>query len=267
MKKNGHKHYRVDKGPITISGISDVGRVRSENEDSIFIDENGRFMLLADGMGGHERGEEASSTAVNIIHEFLQPQVLQEVLMDITDVEDVPMVIVALYSLVGDAIEKANAVLYERNREANLKRYMGTTVVGLVPVEDLHMLWFHVGDSRLYRWRDSELKCITSDHSAYAEWVDNGRLGDEPSKNVITRAVGPNLSTSADIEWDEQKKGDIYFMCSDGLTDMVTEDQIISILKTENSVDDITKSLVKAANDAGGKDNVSVIACRLKNSG
>jgi len=264
MKSDEHVHIQVDTSIVVATGISDPGRIRSENEDSIMLDESGNFMLLADGMGGHERGAEASQTALRIIHEYLQPEVLQEKLMDITQVEDVPMEIIGLSALVGDAVDEANSVLYTRNQEAQLKKYMGTTVVGLVPVTvGEYMLWFHVGDSRLYRWRDSNLECLTTDHSAYAEWVKQGRQGEKPSKNIITRAIGPSAGSSAEIGWENWQPSDIYILCSDGLTDMVTDDEIIDILNSGKNVNDTTAQLVAAAIEAGGKDNTSVIVCQV----
>ena len=184
--------------------------------------------------------------------------------MDITKVEGVPAEIVCLSALAGEAVDEANSVLYTRNKEAQLKRFMGTTVVGLVPVKDSdYMFWFHVGDSRLYRWRDSRLERLTSDHSAYAQWVNQGQKGTKPSKNIITRAIGPNVASSADPGWAKRQQGDIYILCSDGLSDMITDDQIAEILMVADTVDNIATRLVEAAKDAGGKDNTSVIVCRV----
>ena len=264
MNSDNRVHIQVDTSIIVATGISDTGCIRSENEDSIMLDESGNFMLLADGMGGHERGAEASQTAIKIIQEYLQPAALQEKLMDITLVEDVPAEIIGLSALVGDAVDEANSVLYTRNQEAQLTKYMGTTVVGLVPeTVGKYMVWFHVGDSRLYRWRDSNLECLTTDHSAYAEWVKKGQQGDKPSKNVITRAVGPSAGSSADVGWEKWQPSDIYILCSDGLTDMITDAEIVEILKSENNVNDTTARLVEAAIEAGGKDNTSVIVCQV----
>ncbi|MFC1489403.1 PP2C family protein-serine/threonine phosphatase [Thermodesulfobacteriota bacterium] len=263
MTSSGTKHLQINTPHFQVTGISDAGRERPRNEDSIYLDESGHFVLLADGMGGHERGAEASSTILNIIQEYLQPEALNEQLMDITDVEGVSSELVCLSSLVGDAVEKANSVLYERNQQLGLERFMGTTVVGLVPVTEEYVLWFHVGDSRLYLWRDSTLKCLTTDHSALAEWDRNGRTGQEPKKNIITRAIGPHAGTSPDISWHKWQKDDIYFLCSDGLTDMLTEDQIVQILNPLKDVDHIARQLIAAANEAGGKDNVSVVVCKL----
>jgi len=261
MKSELQVHLQVRTPDIVISGVSDPGRVRIENEDSIWLDSQGHFMLLADGMGGHERGAEASRTALKVIQEFLNPEQILKELLDITGGSGVPPEIVGTWSLVDKAISKAASVLYTRNQELKLERYMGTTVVGLVPVAGRYFLWFHIGDSRLYRWRDSSLKQLTVDHSAYVEWVNNGRSGKEPGKNIITRAIGPNSSVAADIEWDEWRHGDTYLICSDGLNDMLTDDKITRILSTGKDMDDTALRLVEAANDAGGLDNISAVLC------
>jgi len=263
MNSDGHVNIKVESSGIVASGVSDTGLVRTENEDSIWLDEAGHFLLLCDGMGGHERGAEASQTAIKVISEYLDPKLMAEELQDITGVDGVPSEIACLFSLVDEAIDNASSTLYERNQDLNLERYMGTTVVGLVLVEGEYVLWFHVGDSRLYRWRDSALKRLTVDHSAHEEWESNGKIGQEPGKNVITRAIGPNAAVVADIEWDKWRQNDIYILCSDGLTDMITDDQVAEILKGGNNPDDIAKRLVDAANDAGGKDNTSVVVCKV----
>ena len=264
MKSEKQVHFKVDTARIVATGISDTGNVRSENEDSIFLDEAGTFLLLADGMGGHERGAEASQTALQVIQEYLQSEAVQEKLMDITKVEGVPAEVVCFSTLASEAVNEANYILHTRNQEAQLKRFMGTTVVGLVAVkEEDYMLWFHVGDSRIYRWRNSNLECLTSDHSAYAKWVEEGRQGTEPTKNIITRAIGPNAATSADIGWEKGQPDDIYILCSDGISDMITDDHIAEILKAEDNVDDIATKLVDAALEAGGKDNTSTIVCKV----
>ena len=124
------------------------------------------------------------------------------------------------------------------------------------------MLWFHVGDSRLYRWRNSNLTCLTTDHSAYSDWVRRGKAGQEPGKNIVTRAVGPKEGVIPDIEWEEYQKDDAYILCSDGLNDMISDEEITNILKQHNDVDDMAVGLVNAAISAGGKDNTSVVVCK-----
>lgn len=265
MESDKRRHLQVKTSYIVACGISDVGRERSENEDSMFLDEAGRFLLLADGMGGHERGAEASATAIKVIKEYFRPELVSDELQNITGGSGIPSEILCFLSLVDTAVNNANSTLYERNREEGLARYMGTTVVGLVPIEGRYVLWFHVGDSRLYRWRDSLLKSLTTDHSARAEWLSGGRTGSQPAKNIITRAIGPKEAVSAETAWDNWQQDDIYILCSDGLSDMLKEDQITQILnaETEKSVADIATRLIDSANKAGGKDNVSAVVCRI----
>ncbi|MFC1868126.1 PP2C family protein-serine/threonine phosphatase [Thermodesulfobacteriota bacterium] len=263
MNSSERVHLQTRGALIVASGISDPGRLRAENQDSIYLDKEGHFVLLADGMGGHERGAEASQTVIEIFQGYLKPELMLSELNDITNVEGVPSDILCLFSLVDKGVRKANAVLYERNQKAGLERYMGSTLVGLASFESGQVMWFHVGDSRLYRWRDSKLQCLTTDHSLYAEWVRKGRSGEEPAKNIVTRAIGPREGVVPDIEWEECQKDDTYILCSDGLNDMLTDEEIADILKTNDDVDDTAKRLVDAANEAGGKDNTSVVVCRV----
>ncbi|MBN2062424.1 MAG: serine/threonine-protein phosphatase [Deltaproteobacteria bacterium] len=263
MNSRERVRVHIDGEMIVAAGISDPGRIRSENQDSIYLDKDGHFLLLADGMGGHERGAEASSIVLDVIQEYLQPDLISAELKEITNVEDMPAKVICLFSLVDKGISRANSKLFEINRKEGLERYMGATVVGLIPVESDNILWFHVGDSRIYRWRDSTLKSLTSDHSAYAQWVRNGQSGNEPAKNIVTRAVGPKEGVVPDIKWDESRQGDIYILCSDGLTDMVSDEKMSDILRSRKDVDDISEMMIEEANNAGGKDNISVIICRI----
>ncbi|MBW2609222.1 MAG: serine/threonine-protein phosphatase [Deltaproteobacteria bacterium] len=263
METDSRVNFQVNASHIVATGISDVGRVRSENEDSIWLDKSGLVLLLADGMGGHERGAEASQTVIKVFQEHLKPEVIKEEMQDVTALIGVPPEIGSLYTIIFRAVGQTANFLCERNQELKLERYMGTTIVGLVLVQDDHVLWFHIGDSRLYRWRDSTLKCITTDHSLHAEWEKAGRTGNEPPKNIITRVIGINPIVEADIEWDKRQKDDIFILCSDGLTDMITEEQVEDILKAGNDVDDIANLLVDAALAVGGKDNTSVIVCKV----
>ena len=262
MASTKRVHLQVESSQVIASGISDPGCVRPENEDSIWLDKAGNFVLLADGMGGHERGAEASSTSINVIRPYLNSAGMFADVEEITGGSGVPPEIVCVWSVVDEAVDKATGVLFERNQELQLQRFMGTTIVGLVMVQGDYVLWFHVGDSRLYLWRQSTLKRLTVDHSAHSEWVSNGRSGEEPGKNVITRAIGPHAAVVADIGWDERQKDDIFVLCSDGLSDMISEEEIEHILRDGTDVDHIAIRLIDAANDAGGKDNVSVIVCK-----
>ena len=263
MELNDPIRIQVKTPRVVACGISDPGRLRTENQDSIFLDEKGNFMLLADGMGGHERGSEASESAIKIIKQYLTPEIILAELQDITDGSSVPTEISCLLSLVDTAVNEANTELYNRNKREGLKRYMGTTVVGLVIIEDGYVLWFHIGDSRLYRWRDSNLDRLTVDHSAYEEWVRRGRSGVKPGKNVITKAIGPKSATNPDVKWEAWDENDTYILCCDGLTDMVPDHEIAQILAAEGDVGEIANRLISAASDAGGKDNISVVVCKI----
>jgi len=264
MNAENRKYMDVSTSSVVASGISDVGFVRTENEDSVWMHESGLVILLADGMGGHERGAEASRTAIEVFGELLDPVEIRKQARDVTAAAGVPPEIACLYTIIFRAVGKTANYLADRNKELNLDLYMGTTIVGLVLVAGSHVLWFHVGDSRLYRWRKESLKCLTVDHSIYAEWKAAGGKGPPPARNLLTRVIGINPGVDADIEWDKREKDDTFILCSDGLTEMVTDEQIEEILRAENNVRDIANSLVNAALSAGGKDNVSVIVCKIQ---
>ena len=140
---------------------------------------------------------------------------------------------------------------------------MGSTLVGAVFTDDSCVTWFHVGDSRLYRWRQDTLTQLTEDHSAYKQWVNKGRTGEVPGRNLVTRAIGPRAGVIPEVNWEKAKEGDLYILCSDGLNDMVGDDQISHIIENSDSGNNIAVNLLNAALDAGGVDNVSIVVCEL----
>ena len=248
---------------IDASGVSDPGQIRPYNEDAIFLDPKGGFLLLADGMGGHELGDLASRTALEIMSGFFTEENIASEMMDITDGCGMPPLVSCAMSLVDSAVTEANSIIYSLNLEKGLTRFMGTTVTGVLLLQEQQVVWFHVGDSRIYRWRDNALECLTEDHSAYMDWVRQGKVGAEPHKNIITRAIGPTPAVSVTTGWAEFNTGDLYLLCSDGLTDMIGENKIAAVFAGGAATADIADQLVEDANDAGGKDNVSVIVCRI----
>jgi protein phosphatase len=260
---NPREYLEVNTGDLVAVGVSDVGKVREENEDAFWIDESGLIMLVADGMGGHENGAEASRSAIEIFSELLNLKKIEEEMLDGTEMADVPHEIAKLFPIVDRAVERTASLLWERNRELKLDLPMGTTIVGLVLVGKDHVLWFHVGDSRIYRFRGSTLERLTDDHSAYQEWLAAGKPGPEPGKSMITRALGTYPIVHADTNWDRRQKDDVFILCSDGLTDMVTDEEIEEILKSEQNVYEVTHILIEAALDTGGNDNTSVVVCRV----
>lgn len=263
MSPSERTQIQVQNEVMEAAGVTDPGLVRSENQDAIYLDPSGTFLLVADGMGGHERGAEASSRTVEIIRSYLQPEVVRDELCDITEGSGVPAEIVCLTSLIDEAVRSANDTLFSINQAENLSRYMGTTVVGLIFAGNAHLLWFHIGDSRLYRWRQDELTQLTTDHSARKEWERKGRQGGAPNKNIITRAIGPTVGVSAETAWEASCSGDVFVLCSDGLTDMIAPEEMERILQRTAGVEEIANRLIDSANDAGGKDNASVVVCRI----
>jgi protein phosphatase len=256
-------HIKVDSEHLDAAGVSDTGLYRDENQDTIYIDEKGRFALIADGMGGHDRGKEASRTIISILKEFFQPEKIASELKDITAVEGVPAEVNGLFALIERGIRKSNSMVYKKNIEEGIERFMGATLVGLIFSLDHYVTWFHVGDSRLYRFRDNILTPLTVDHSAYIEWVNHGSIGEEPTKNIVTRSIGPREGVIPEIGWEKGNPGDIYILCSDGLNDMVPDNEISNIITSASSVNGIAVDLLNKALDAGGFDNISILVCKL----
>lgn len=250
-------------GKIEFHGITDTGCVRDHNEDAIDIRKSLGLAVLADGMGGHQGGEIASAMAVNSIVETLNKLLKKPETEIICDNNG--------YSMRSTAVEKAisvaNGAIYKSSSENSHYKGMGTTVVILL-FYDNRFTVAHVGDSRLYRLRDGMLEQITRDHSLTQELVDRGFYTPEQAKkshnkNLVTRAVGIQEIVDIDIQENITKTGDIYMLCSDGITDMIDDDLIHEIL--EKNIDDLKKAseeLLHAAKKQGGRDNISVILCK-----
>ena len=257
---------------IKMASWSDVGRLRKINEDSFCVDEKLGLMLVADGMGGHEAGEIASSFAATAFRQGLY-SCLQYSRQHIADVIgngddqdktwlDLPN---PLLSLVELAAIQANQVILDSNHiNGNKARQrMGTTLVGVwVQPELRESVVFNIGDSRLYLWREYKITALTKDHSLYQQWLDYGRIGPEPSKSIIMNAVGINENLNIDINIYGLKKGDILLACSDGLNGMLADNEIAKLVETyvsgQQTLDQVSKALVEEANIKGGDDNITV---------
>jgi PPM family protein phosphatase len=222
---------------------SDPGRRRRRNEDSYVVEPP--LFAVADGMGGAQAGEVASRLAAGALKEG------------------------------GDAgveelIQEANRRVHQRSLEDPTASGMGTTVTVAVVADD-HVRIGHVGDSRAYLIRDGKLEQLTQDHSLVGELVRSGKLGREeaeshPQRSVITRAVGTDPDVDVDTFIVEPQKGDMFLLCSDGLTDMVADTAIERIAQDQReNLDELVKGLVKAANRGGGDDNITVIAFEIAN--
>ncbi|MFN3629687.1 MAG: Stp1/IreP family PP2C-type Ser/Thr phosphatase [Casimicrobiaceae bacterium] len=243
---------------------SDVGRRRAHNEDATYLDAAHRIMVLADGMGGYQAGEVASELAVNIIAETCREGPTTDEALARIDPDAGISVAMRLMQL---AIEKANNRICEMAMGKPELAGMGTTVVaarfygGKVGIA-------HVGDSRCYRFRDGSLKQLTKDHSYVQEQVERGLMTEDEAahshqKNLITRALGINSLARADVQEFRTQVGDIFLLCSDGLSDMVPADQIAKVLAAGDHLEAMVDELVSLENAAGGRDNISVILGRV----
>jgi serine/threonine protein phosphatase PrpC len=248
------------KGILEVAGRSNVGLVRSNNEDKIGEDQEIGLVILADGMGGYKSGEVASEVAVNTILEELRAQI-----PDLSPGEIDEQTGYTKESLAArNSIVKANEAIFSMSSNDTQHRGMGTTLVMGI-FYDNQITIAHVGDSRMYRFRNGKLQQITVDHTLLQELVDRGFYTQEEAntslnKNLVTRALGIEGSIAVDIKEDLAMPGDIYLLCSDGLTDMVDDQEIHAIVTAfRDNLDKLADKLVAIANDNGGRDNVSVL--------
>ncbi len=228
--------------------LTDTGRQRRDNEDSYFA--SSPLFVVADGMGGAQAGEVASRTAVEVFRRGLAdgPGSVEE----------------RLAAMVSDA----NARIHELASRDEDRAGMGTTLTAAyLDVADLAVA--HVGDSRLYCLRDGELEQRTDDHSLVGELVRRGQLSPEeaeehPQRSIITRALGPEGEVAVDHHTWPARDGDLFLLCSDGLTTMVSDDRVAEILRAAPSLQSAARGLVDAANAAGGRDNITVLLFRVE---
>lgn len=265
MNQSGRIYLQVETRFISAYGVSDTGLKRSHNEDSVFINDQGTFLLLADGMGGQRNGAQASSIVIESIARQLMPEIIDKQLEDITESEGVPPEVSGLCSVVENAVSQANHILYQTNcRESESKyEFMGTTLAGVYVASCGYIISFHIGDSRIYRLRGGQLTRMTKDHSLYQEWFDHGQTGKEPKKNILTQAIGFHEYVQPDTYCSKYLKNDLYLLCSDGLTNMLPDRRIEEILNQRFNVGNCADILIGEANDAGGLDNISVVLCQI----
>ena len=247
---------------IEIFGLTDVGLVRDHNEDSIGNDNDLGIVVLADGMGGHRGGEVASAITVSTILDTLAEQ-LKAIRPDAGERPGCSSPAAAVHH----AITVANTSVHTASKENPQYRGMGTTVVVLLLHND-RFVAAHVGDSRLYRYRDGELDQITHDHSLMQEMIDKGFYSQQQAeeslnRNLVTRAIGIEESVEIDVLEDSVETGDIFLLCSDGITDMIGDDAIKNaIMDNSDDLQAIAEELIRLSNEAGGKDNISAILAR-----
>jgi protein phosphatase len=245
---------------LTVYGETDVGQIREHNEDFIGWDAHLGLVLLADGMGGHNAGEVASELAVSSIRDALQ---------DVLSPEMASSNVIDFNDAIREAIIYANDEIIRMASERLECAGMGTTIVVTLFHGD-RVIIANVGDSRMYRLRDKKMTQVTTDHSLVQEMLDNGYISEEEaqlsaSRNLITRALGIAEQVEVDVVEDTMENGDAYLLCSDGLTDLVTDDEILQLwLLYKDDLKTGCKELISLANEKGGKDNISIILISLQ---
>lgn len=236
------------------SGITDPGLLRSNNQDDYYVDPEGRFFIVADGMGGHAGGQEASQIATSTIRSYLEEQWESDL---------------STQEILHKALLLANHAIVSDQKTHPERADMGTTAVVLVfrPPDD--QPWSaHVGDSRLYRLRGPKILQVTEDHTWIARAVRDGELTldqsrTHPWRHVLSQCLGREDMNRIDIQPIEAQGGDRFLLCSDGLTEELSDSLIASHLKTVRASDSVTRALVEAAKQQGGRDNITVIVVTL----
>lgn len=230
------------------SAKSNNGRVRQVNEDVYAVSKDTGLVILADGMGGRNSGQLAASITVETILEEFQTVPPEHI----------------SHSRLVKTVKEANRRVHSKSMEHKRHEGMGTTLIIAVLVSD-KAIFCHVGDSRGYIYHSGSLQQVTVDHSAVQELVDSGKLNLEeafraPNRNIITRSIGTEKNVVPDITERSLTTGDILLLCSDGLSDLLTHENIANIVEThQQDLSTATDRLITAANDAGGTDNVTVI--------
>jgi len=252
---------------LEIAGKTDPGKVRERNEDSIALDPDLGLYVVADGMGGHNSGEVASGLATDTILKFGR-----EMLGG--DKEIIPPGSDDTLSLrarqIVHFIKVANTVIYEKSKAFAKNHGMGTTVVAVLG-DSKSLTVGHVGDSRLYRLRADKLEQVTEDHSLVMDQVKSGLLTKEQAEksnlqNILTRALGTEPEVLVDVQDIAVEPGDVYCICSDGLTKMVSDEELASVLAENKSPIETVDKLIEMSNAGGGVDNVTVAVARTPSS-
>lgn len=249
---------------LEIASATHTGMVRAHNEDAIATDSTAGLVVLADGMGGYNAGEVASGIAVTQITSEMRQAITNSSLHALNREDGDTQATRLLHGIVG----KTNASIYDSANSQPQYAGMGTTLV-VALFRDNRLSVAHIGDSRLYRLRDQKLEQITRDHSLLQEQIDSGMLTREAARrsqnrNLVTRALGIEPKVEAEIHTHDVLPGDIYLLCSDGLNDMVEDEDIeLTLSALGANLPLAANQLVQMANDNGGRDNVSVVLVKV----
>ncbi|MGD2127443.1 MAG: Stp1/IreP family PP2C-type Ser/Thr phosphatase [Desulfobacteraceae bacterium] len=246
-------------------GISHPGLIRDHNEDSFMNNDKDGLFLVADGMGGLSKGDLASRIAIETIQDFIRKSRLEDITW--------PTKLRQHYSLEENrflaAISLANWNIFNEMLRNPKNTAMGTTLVGLL-VDGEKLVLANIGDSRAYRIRDNTIQQLTNDHSLVMEEVRRGLITQEearahPQKHIVSRALGISDSPEVDISSLEVQENDLYLLCSDGLSDMVPDEEIRFLVQSNrnNPLKELGQKLIDAANNRGGKDNITIVLARF----
>lgn len=233
--------------------ITDQGRVRPYNEDAggvVCNQDKQALYVIADGMGGHNAGDVASA----MVLQYFQTHWPKE--QQLTRVDDVERYLV-------QSIQTVNEHIYQKAKEQEAYRGMGTTVVVVIVIDEMAVV-AHVGDSRCYKLAEGEMRQITKDHSLVNALVNAGEITEQearvhPKKNILTRAIGTDLAIDVDVTMVSCEPGDTLLLCTDGLTNKLTDEEIKTIIQSAQAIDDAGKQLIEEANARGGEDNISLV--------
>lgn len=231
-----------------VNSLTDIGLVRKANEDKYLTDQNRGLFAVADGMGGHEAGERASTIAIKTLDAFLTKDLINS----------------KKGESLCDVIQKANELIYQESQLKNGCSGMGTTITTALFLDN-RLYIAHIGDSRAYLIRDNSISLLTKDHSLVGELLRHGELTEKeasnhPHRNILTRALGTEPKVEIDLNEFEIVSGDRLLLCTDGLYNLVSDQEIISEIATNgNNMKKTVNQLVKKALDRGGMDNITVV--------
>lgn len=242
---------------LSSCGVSDIGLVRSNNEDTWAELPEERFYLLADGMGGHQAGEIASRETLEVMCRSIKKKFKSQ-----------PISFKEAVQTIHQIIDTVNGHIYKLGRANPVLKGMGTTLC-LIYFHPEGVILAHVGDSRIYRYRSGQLKLMTKDHSLLTEMLEKGQLEspeesfDFHYKNIITKAIGTEPHVQPSFRQDELHSTDIYLLCSDGLSDLLTQDEIEQALKTNDTLSKAALQLVSLSKKKGAHDNITLLLIQV----
>ena len=254
---------------ITAAGLSDIGRKRKSNEDYMTMDDSMGLYIVADGMGGHLAGEVASRVAVEIIYKNVKKWINNKI--PLTEIFDTPdMSLSKRGNYLSSGIKLANRVIYELSQEYTEYKGMGTTIV-ILAIMTSTVIAANVGDSRIYLIRGNSIEPLFKEHSIVAKQLEMDLISEEeakvsPLRHILTRNLGSSCTVNADVFEIEHVDNDRFLLCTDGLTDLVSDNEILNIIKNGNDPERICQQLISEANKKGGNDNITVSLILLQKS-